>query len=81
MFPKWNNYDVQYTRKGLIKKWIRQSLSFVIFVAGIVTLYQAQKQGQSFASLYDILRQRARGLVAVLLATVERGVRIFQSGA
>lgn len=79
MFPKWSNYNIQYTRTGLIKKRIRQALTFLVSVAGIVTLYQARKQGQSFASLYDLLRQRARGLVAGILAIVERGVRMIQS--
>ena len=79
MFPMWSNYDIQYTRKGLIKKWIRQTLTSLTVVAGIITLYHARKQGQSFATLSDVLRQRARGLVDVLSAIVERGVRIIQS--
>ena len=81
MFPNWSNYDIQYTRKGLIKKWIRRALSSLIFVAGIITLYQARKHGQTFASAYGILQQQARGLITVLLTTVERGVRIIQNGS
>ena len=79
MFPMWSNYDVQYTRKGLIKKWIRQALTSLSVVAGIVILYHARKQGQSFATLSDVIRQRARGLVAVFSTIVERGVSIIQS--
>ena len=81
MFPKWSNYHIQYTRKGLVKKWIRRALTFLIFVAGIIILYQARKQGQGFASLYDLLLQRARGLIALPWAMVESCVRIIQSGS
>lgn len=58
IFPKWSDWDIKYTRQGLVKKRIRQVLSFMAFAAGIVGLYQIGKGPANARSLLSLLLQR-----------------------
>lgn len=78
MFPRWGHYDIQYTRKGQIKRRVRQSVIYLTFVASIVGLYQARKRGEGLLSLFDTLRQQARGVVVGVLTHLEGGIRSIQ---
>lgn len=78
MFPRWSDYDIQYTRKGLIKRRVRQSLTYLTFIASIVGLYQARKRGEGLISLFDTLRQQARGVVMGSLTYLVGGIRNIQ---
>ena len=74
MFPRWSDWDIEYTRKGLIKKRIRHGLKYVAFAAIIVGLYQARRSGENFGTLYDALWRRSRSLVVGLLTVLQHGV-------
>lgn len=78
MFPKWSDFDITYTRKGLIKKRIRQGLMYLTFVVSIIGLYKARKRDAGFTSVYDTLRQQARGLAIGLLKLLGVVIRSVQ---
>ncbi|KAL8832198.1 MAG: hypothetical protein Q9191_000414 [Dirinaria sp. TL-2023a] len=58
MFPKWSDWDIEYTRQGIVKKRIRRALSFIAFVAGIVGSYQIWKGPETVKFLLSLLQQR-----------------------
>ena len=39
MFPKWSDWNIQYTTKGLIKERIKRTVKLVVLLAGIVGAY------------------------------------------
>lgn len=56
MFPKWADWDIQYTSKGLLKHRLRQALKYAAFVAAIVGLYRARKHGVALRAIPDMVR-------------------------
>ncbi len=78
MFPKWSDWQIQYTRKGLLKERIRQGLSLAIFAAMIVGLYQARRLPGGISALPSMLRQHFKGLILGLLSSVSRGISRVQ---
>jgi len=78
MFPKWSDWQIQYTRKGLLKKRIRQGLNLVIFAAMIVGLYQARTIPGGISAPPSMLRQHFKSLVLGLLGSMNRGISRVQ---
>ena len=67
MFPKWSDWDIQYTQKGLLKHRVRQALKYVAFAAAIVGVYRARKGGIALSALPDMLKMFLRfGALRVL---------------
>lgn len=60
MFPKWRDWHIQYTSKGLLKYRLRQALKYVAFAAAIVGLYRARKKGVAVTALPGLLRMFVR---------------------
>ncbi|KAL8736242.1 MAG: hypothetical protein Q9166_000397 [cf. Caloplaca sp. 2 TL-2023] len=61
MFPKWSDWDFQYTRKGLLKKRARQALGILLFIAVIGGAYALRQQNSGvFSSLYNLNHLRRR---------------------
>lgn len=78
MFPKWSDWQVQYTRKGLLKERIRQGLNLVILAAMIVGLYQARRSPGGISALPSMLRQHFKGLIRGFLGSMNRGISRLQ---
>ncbi|KAL8739066.1 MAG: hypothetical protein Q9181_000248 [Wetmoreana brouardii] len=61
MFPKWNDWDLQYTRKGLLKKRARQAMSILLLISVIVGAYVLRGEGSgmydSFQGFNHLLRR------------------------
>ena len=74
MFPKWSDWDIEYSRKGLIKRRIRQSLTFIAFAAGIVGLCRIRWSGGGFGKLHVELWRQGKDLTVGLLTALERGI-------
>ena len=74
MFPKWSDWDIGYTRKGLIKRRIRQSLKFIAFAASIVGLYRMRWSGEGFGKMHNELWRQSKGFAVGLLTVLERGI-------
>lgn len=45
MFPKWSDWDLQYTRKGFIKKQARGALNILLLASVIIGAYSLGQQG------------------------------------
>ncbi|KAL8910846.1 MAG: hypothetical protein Q9171_003884 [Xanthocarpia ochracea] len=55
MFPKWSDWDLQYTRKGLLKKRARQASGLLLLLIIIVGGYALRQQGSGiFSGLYSL---------------------------
>ncbi len=55
MFPKWSDWDLQYTRKGLLKKRARQASGVLLLLIIIVGGYALRQQGSGiFSGLYSL---------------------------
>lgn len=72
MFPKWKDWDVTYTRKGLLKQRLRQALKYIAFVAAIVGVYRTRQAGQSMVDIPNLLRQYVRFALLRIQGTVNR---------
>lgn len=44
MFPKWGDWDLQYTRKGLLKKQAQRALNVLLLVVVIAGPYILRRQ-------------------------------------
>lgn len=44
MFPKWNDWDLKYTPKGLAKKRIGRIIQYLSLIGFIIFLYASQKK-------------------------------------
>lgn len=62
MFPTWNDWDIKYTRKGLLKKSAITLLKTVAFVALILGIVKQRQHG-----LLPRARAYLRGVVKTVL--------------
>ncbi len=78
MFPKWSDWNIQYTTKGLIKRRIKQTVRVVTLLASIVGLYYIRKDVRGGLRAFDGLQKRKvkYGLLR-LLVWVEKCVRML----
>lgn len=44
MFPKWSDWEVQYTRKGLLKRQARQALKVLLVASVVVGAYTLRRE-------------------------------------
>ncbi|KAL8763405.1 MAG: hypothetical protein Q9184_000793 [Pyrenodesmia sp. 2 TL-2023] len=81
MFPKWSDWDLQYTRKGLVKRQVTQALGVLLLVAVIVGAFRL-RQGSSgnYPSLQGftllVRRYLKQGLMAIL-TLLNRGITML----
>ena len=67
MFPKWSDWQINYTPKGLLKKRMRRGLAYAAFIATLVALHQARKHDGHIRSLPSLLQHRFTSLASGLL--------------
>ena len=78
MFPKWSDWNIQYTTKGLIKQRIRQTLRVLALLAGIVGLYHIRKDVRGGLKAFDsLIKQKVKFGLLGLLGWVQKGVRML----
>ena len=72
MFPKWSDWQIQYTTKGLIKRRICRTMKLLALAALIVGAYYLRKDFQGgLKSLRTVIVQSTRlGLL--------RGLQVIQ---
>lgn len=51
MFPKWKDWNLEYTFKGILKKKVGKALRYGLLIGAIVGAYQLKKSGESFVDL------------------------------
>ncbi|KAI9819853.1 MAG: hypothetical protein M1827_006422 [Pycnora praestabilis] len=76
MFPKWSDWNIEYTEKGLLKQRSRQLLKYLAFVVAIVGVYQARQAGMTLFTIPEFLRQSFRSLLTALLNI---GIRVLEN--
>ncbi|KAI9722351.1 MAG: hypothetical protein M1812_001823 [Candelaria pacifica] len=57
MFPKWGDWNIKYTRKGMLKLRLRQILGYFGLIAAMAGLLWARRSGVAFGSMFAMLRQ------------------------
>lgn len=78
MFPKWSDWNIQYTTKGLVKQRIKQTLQVVMLLASIVGLYYIRNDVRGgLRALDSSMRQMVKSGLLRLLGWVEKGVRML----
>lgn len=79
MFPKWSDWNLEYTRKGLLKKRAGKALRICALVSVIVGANRLRKDGGSLGNLPSLLRQIVRSsLLTVLDVNMAVNRRISQ---
>lgn len=81
MFPKWSDWDLQYTRKGLVKQQVTQALRLLLLVAVVVGAFGLRQGGsRTYPRLQDfsmlVQRSLKQGLMAIS-ALVNRGITML----
>ena len=75
MFPKWSDWNIQYTTKGLIKHRIKQTLRVITLLAGIVGLFYIRKDAPGGLRAFNSsARQTVKLGLLRLVGLVEKGV-------
>ncbi len=75
MFPKWSDWHIQYTRKGLLKHRISQILKALTVLITIVAAYYIRKDIRGgLHALTTILRQNIKARLLSLLSLMQRGI-------
>ncbi|KAI4233583.1 MAG: hypothetical protein L6R40_007034 [Gallowayella cf. fulva] len=81
MFPKWSDWDLQYTRKGLLKKRARQASGILLLVVVIVAAYVLWQQGSGvffgLQNLNHLLRRYVKQTLIGAWAMVNRGITML----
>ena len=67
MFPKWSDWNFDYTQKGQMKKKARRAFRICALVATIVGIYKLRKDGESLGDLPGLLRQMVRSSLLTVM--------------
>ncbi|KAF2200337.1 monooxygenase [Delitschia confertaspora ATCC 74209] len=62
MFPKWNDWNIAYTKKGLAKKRVGSALRLLSLSILIVVAYRARQRGKKLSEIVSMLRAVLRGV-------------------
>ena len=72
MFPKWDDWDVQYTRKGLVRQKVKQSLKVLAFTVSVVGLYSIRKfSASSGASIPEMFKSTLKQSLSIALEALD----------
>ena len=78
MFPKWSDWNISYTTKGLWKQRIKRILTLAVFAATIVGAYRSRQSGMSIKSLPSQLQHFVRSTVLQVLGILRFGIDSVQ---
>ena len=79
MFPKWSDWNISYTTKGLWKQRIKRILALAAFAATIVGAFRLRQSGMSIKSLPGQLQQFVRSTVLQVLGMLRYGIELVQT--
>ena len=75
MFPKWNDWNIQYTRKGMIKLKIKRMLQVFALAAFLVGAFAIRKDPVAgLGAIPGVARRTFKSGLLIILGIVERGV-------
>ena len=67
MFPKWSDWNLNYTKKGLFKLYLRRGLKALLPFAAVAGVYRARSSGVGPVELVRLLRSFVVGGVVNVL--------------
>ncbi|KAL8970514.1 MAG: hypothetical protein Q9183_001485 [Haloplaca sp. 2 TL-2023] len=81
MFPKWSDWDMEYTRKGLLKKRFRRAASIFLLAWVIIAAYTLRDRGSgvygSLANYNNFLRRFFKQGLTTVWGLVNRGITMI----
>lgn len=78
MFPKWSDWSITLTSKGLLKKRLTRLLRTLVALAAIVGAYRLRQSGVALKSLPAIAKMTAKMSLLGLLGSVVSGAERLQ---
>ncbi|KAL9061780.1 MAG: hypothetical protein Q9206_000350 [Seirophora lacunosa] len=67
MFPKWSDWDLQYTRRGLMKMQARRALNVLLLTFAVFGVYTLQQQSSGSSDVVQkYLKQGLLGLAGIV---------------
>jgi len=71
MFPTWSDWDITYTRKGLIKTKAIKTLRMLAIVATVVGFVRLRKNGQGVQDVKALLKGYVRNALLTAAAVLQ----------
>ncbi|OCK83255.1 FAD/NAD(P)-binding domain-containing protein [Lepidopterella palustris CBS 459.81] len=72
MFPKWKDWNIEYSHKGLVKRRIRRSFRFIALALLITGAYCARQKGLGLKDAKELVR-------TALQAVLEQGKQVIET--
>ena len=63
MFPKWSDWNIAYTSKGLRKQRLRATLKTLACLFALIAVYRARKTGMTVSSLAGSAKGTAKWML------------------
>lgn len=79
MFPKWSDWNLHYTQKGLIKQRVKGGLLYTTFVAALIGAYYTRKHGGNLRSFFANIRFLFRYGIVKVLGILSQGLIRLQN--
>jgi len=71
MFPKWSDWNINYTRKGLIKLRAMQALKVLLTAAAIIGAYRAKQSGAGLHYFGNMLNRCRNTLLSTTIRSLQ----------
>lgn len=72
MFPKWSDWDLQYTRKGLVKKRARQILNMLLLASVMIGAFFLRRKDRGDYTNLQSIKHLARVYLKLSLVGISR---------
>ena len=79
MFPKWNDWNLKYTTKGLIKQRTKGGLFYTTLAAALLGAYYTRRNGGNLGSFFANIRFYVRYGIAKVLGVLSQRLIHLQS--
>ena len=75
MFPKWGDWEIQYTRKGIIREKVKRALKVLAFAAFVVAAFKIRKHPiTGLMALPNVLKRIFKQSLMMALGTLDRAM-------
>jgi len=71
MFPKYSDWDVTYTSKGLAKRKVKSILKYLTYILAIGGLYRAKKNGYKLKDILALIKGYLRAAMMVAAGSLQ----------
>ena len=80
MFPKWSDWNIQYTRKGLIKHRVSQAGKVVFLLGAIVGAYYIRKDVRGgLRAIVGLSQHLLRSALIGVQTAAQKGISIMSA--